>query len=96
MRLLSICIIIPSTTYAAVPQCNFPTSLPPGSTAGQLMPPTDPSNNTVVQGWLDELVAWRKACTGALGYNGSVYDLEALKWTQSSYIQPQIHPCNSM
>ena len=35
---------------------------------------------------------WRAGCVASIGYNGSVYDVERLKWTQTTFIQPQSHP----
>ena len=71
--------------------CAFPGSLS-GSTQGQLVPPTSITQDSV-QRWLEVLDSWRDNCTASLGYNGSIYRVEQLQWTQSSFIQPQIHPC---
>ncbi len=41
------------------------------------------------QSFLDALHYWRTARRIYVGYDGSRYDLPALQWTQSSFIQPQ-------
>ncbi len=41
------------------------------------------------QRFLDALHYWRKVRRIYVGYDGSRYDLPALKWAQSSFIQPQ-------
>jgi iron(II)-dependent oxidoreductase len=40
--------------------------------------------------WLADIQHWRDERLIRIGYNGSRYDLAALKWTQSSFIQPQM------
>lgn len=40
--------------------------------------------------WLDEMRGWRTNRQIRMGYSGDMYDLPALKWTQSSFIQPQM------
>ena len=74
-------------TLAAAPQCvvaalficmasaaTHPCDLPlPGSSSGQLQPPSDPTNPDTVHAWLSTLQAWRIACAAQLHYNGSVY-----------------------
>jgi hypothetical protein len=69
--------------------CAFPTAAA-GSNAGQLTPP---ANSSLVAGWLAAITTWRDNCAAKLQLNGSVYrDIPQLKWTQSTFIQPQIHP----
>ncbi|MGA2563718.1 MAG: SUMF1/EgtB/PvdO family nonheme iron enzyme, partial [Steroidobacteraceae bacterium] len=41
------------------------------------------------QGFIDALRYWRKARRIYIGYDGSRYDAPALRWTQSSFVQPQ-------
>ncbi len=40
--------------------------------------------------WLKAVTDWRTERRIRVGYDGSRYDLPALKWTQSSFIQPQM------
>jgi formylglycine-generating enzyme required for sulfatase activity len=40
--------------------------------------------------WLADITHWRNERRIRIGYNGSRYDLPALQWTQSSFIQPQM------
>ncbi|MGO4211534.1 formylglycine-generating enzyme family protein [Terriglobus sp. 2YAB30_2] len=40
--------------------------------------------------WLADLKAWRADRHIRMGYDSSLYELPALKWTQSSFIQPQM------
>ena len=40
--------------------------------------------------WLDEIAHWRMEARVRAGYSGDQYKLPALKWTQSSFIQPQV------
>jgi iron(II)-dependent oxidoreductase len=40
--------------------------------------------------WLADITHWRNERRIRTGYNGSRYDLPAFKWTQSSFMQPQM------
>jgi formylglycine-generating enzyme required for sulfatase activity len=40
--------------------------------------------------WLADITHWRNERRIRIGYNGSRYDLAAFKWTQSSFMQPQM------
>jgi formylglycine-generating enzyme required for sulfatase activity len=40
--------------------------------------------------WLDDVRHWRRERLIRMGYNGSEYERPELKWTQSSFIQPQM------
>lgn len=42
------------------------------------------------QDWLADITHWRNERRIRIGYDGSRYDLPALKWTQSSFLQPQM------
>jgi hypothetical protein len=42
--------------------------------------------------WLATQKAYRAKTLSAMGYNGSIYNVSELEWTQTSYIQPQMHP----
>jgi gamma-glutamyl hercynylcysteine S-oxide synthase len=40
--------------------------------------------------WLADITHWRNERRIRIGYDGSRYDLPSLKWTQSSFFQPQM------
>jgi iron(II)-dependent oxidoreductase len=40
--------------------------------------------------WLDDITHWRTEARIRAGYSGQEYDRPELKWTQSSFIQPQM------
>ena len=40
--------------------------------------------------WLADIRHWRDERRIRIGYDGSRYDLPTLKWTQSSFFQPQM------
>ncbi len=42
------------------------------------------------EAWLADITHWRNERRIRIGYNSSRYDLPALKWTQSSFFQPQM------
>jgi gamma-glutamyl hercynylcysteine S-oxide synthase len=42
------------------------------------------------QAWLADITHWRNERLIRIGYDGSRYDLPALQWTQSSFMQPQM------
>ena len=42
------------------------------------------------QAWLKDVTHWRNERTIRIGYDGSRYDNPALRWTQSSFMQPQM------
>jgi formylglycine-generating enzyme required for sulfatase activity len=40
--------------------------------------------------WIEDVTQWRRQRLSSLGYNGAEYERPELKWTQSSFIQPQM------
>ena len=42
------------------------------------------------EAWLADIQHWRKERRIRIGYDGARYDMPALKWTQSSFFQPQM------
>ncbi len=49
-----------------------------------------PCSQTEHQAWLADITHWRMERRIRVGYDGARYDLPALKWTQSSFMQPQM------
>ena len=49
-----------------------------------------PCSATEHEAWLADITHWRMERRIRVGYDGARYDLPALKWTQSSFIQPQM------
>ena len=51
-----------------------------------------PDNGTPLADWLHAMLVWRKAARNATWYTGNGFADPQLMWTQTSYIQPQMHP----
>jgi gamma-glutamyl hercynylcysteine S-oxide synthase len=49
-----------------------------------------PCTDDEIHKWLDEMRQYRVERRIRVGYDGARYDVPALKWTQSSFIQPQM------
>ena len=49
-----------------------------------------PCSQTEHEAWLADITHWRIERRIRIGYDGARYDLPALKWTQSSFMQPQM------
>ena len=49
-----------------------------------------PCSQTEHHAWLADITHWRTERRIRVGYDGARYDLPALKWTQSSFMQPQM------
>ena len=49
-----------------------------------------PCSQTEHESWLADITHWRNERRIRIGYDGSRYDLPALRWTQSSFMQPQM------
>lgn len=65
---------------------------PPASSGGSKEQLFGPSQGTSYAIWLQQLHDFRDRCLASVGYNGSIYNVDALKWTQTTYMQPQMHP----
>ncbi len=49
-----------------------------------------PCSQSEHEAWLADITHWRGERRIRIGYDGARYDLPALKWTQSSFMQPQM------
>jgi len=49
-----------------------------------------PCSQSEHEAWLADITHWRTERRIRIGYDGARYDLPALKWTQSSFMQPQM------
>eukprot|EP01043_Picozoa_sp_COSAG02_P095158 COSAG02_NODE_31542_length_531_cov_1.905093_1_plen_99_part_01 len=58
------------------------------------MPGPAKMDATTVGEWHANMVRWREEYRASVQYNGTaVYSNSQLTWTQTSYMQPQMHPC---
>ena len=70
-----------------------PTNVTIADDPGEQIPgPKDPSDAASVAAWRTAMVEWRSRMRNKIQFNGSVFEVPELKWTQTSYIQPQMHP----
>ena len=53
---------------------------------------TGPSSPAAQPAWLDDLKKMRSDSLAKANYSGGVFDTPALAWTQTNYMQPQMHP----
>src|ERR1035441_8071654 len=49
-----------------------------------------PPSKEEAPAWLAAMRLWREECLGRMHYSGAEYDRPELKWTQRSFIQPQM------
>jgi hypothetical protein len=93
------CTAPPAPPYVVPKACQpaacCPPDLPMGGGRGgnaQIRGPAavDPGG---IADWMAKMMAMRTACQQAIGYNGSAFEVPELKWTQTAYISPQMHPC---
>lgn len=52
--------------------------------------PYTPCTSEIHQEWLNDVTHWRRERLIRIGYDPARYEWSALKWTQSSFIQPQM------
>lgn len=79
LTLLAITLIASGTTFAQDPPIHVNGSLIDG-----------PSNAKEFSAWMAGMKRWRIEQLKRIGYDGSEYNRPQLKWTQGSYIQPQL------
>src|ERR1039457_7026331 len=78
MRMLLVCVV--ALTLAAQDSRYAP--------QGDQIP--GPSNASDFAAWLADIKQWRSERLTRIGYSGSEYDRPELKWTQRSFVQPQM------
>jgi iron(II)-dependent oxidoreductase len=72
----------PKSQQIPVPECLSMKGLWEGG--------SKPCSQTEHEAWLADITHWRAERRIRIGYDGARYDLPALKWTQSSFMQPQM------
>ncbi|MGP0017734.1 MAG: formylglycine-generating enzyme family protein [Candidatus Sulfotelmatobacter sp.] len=72
----------PKSQQIPVPECLSMKGLWEGG--------SKPCSQTEHEAWLADITHWRMERRIRVGYNGTRYDLPALQWTQSSFMQPQM------
>ena len=61
---------------------------------GKQMPGPAKMDAATVAAWHADMKKWRDEYRASVKYNGTaVYSDPQLTWTQTSYMQPQMHPC---
>ena len=73
-------------TPPPLPICAGGIAFNPGE---QILGPSSPSN---VSAWKTTMDQWKSCVKTTMNYTGGVYGNPALKWAQTSYIQPQMYP----
>ena len=83
---LSAMLLLPALTVAQAPKN------PMGG--GKQMPGPAKMDGATVAAWHADMKKWRDEYRASVKYNGTaVYSDPQLTWTQTSYMQPQMHPC---
>jgi iron(II)-dependent oxidoreductase len=72
----------PTGQQIPVPECLIMKGLWEGG--------SKPCSASEHEAWLADIAHWRSERRIRIGYDGARYDLPALKWTQSSFMQPQM------
>ncbi len=57
---------------------------------GEQLNPKDPNQSW--DDYLENLRSFRLQCLASINYNGSIYEQDAIRWTQRTFMQPQMHP----
>jgi hypothetical protein len=51
-----------------------------------------PKNSENRETWINNLKSERNSALKSINYKGGVFDNPTTQWTQTSYMQPQMHP----
>lgn len=90
------CVVQPKCAGIVFSSVSTPPPAPPMpipfDPTEQIVGPPDPTDPAGVAAWRRTLVEWRDTVKKNLSYTGAIYEVPALKWTQTSFIQPQMHP----
>jgi formylglycine-generating enzyme required for sulfatase activity len=93
---ITISLLLALTSSAAAQDTRFPPldQLIPGPSClvmhGEGEPPMQPCTDEMHTAWLRDIEHWRDERKVRVGYSDEFYTMPALKWTQSSFIQPQM------
>jgi iron(II)-dependent oxidoreductase len=79
VALAAFCLFVPAMSVA---------QNPPVHAQGELI--EGPPSPGEFPAWINGMKRWRMEWLKRIGYDGSEYDRPELKWTQSSYMQPQM------
>lgn len=88
-------VILTCSAIATAQDTNYPPNEqqipgPECATMKGLWEGSKPCTRSDHEAWLADITHWRNERRIRVGYDGSRYDLPALKWTQSSFMQPQM------
>jgi formylglycine-generating enzyme required for sulfatase activity len=83
MKYLRVLVIVTSLTIAVFPACATSLNVQQETISG----PEAPSD---FADWTGAIRAWRHQRLQALDYHGNEYDRPEMKWTQRSFVQPQM------
>ena len=82
-------------SHSILPGCEDPANL--GEKINNhkevFLPPASTQNHSL---WLSTITKWRERCRRQIGYNGSIYRVQQLKWARYNFVQPQMHPWDRM
>ena len=65
-------------------------------TSGKQMPGPASTDPETLASWHADMQTWREQYKKSTKYSGAIYEDPQLKWTQTSYMQPQMHPCEPL
>ena len=65
-------------------------------TSGKQMPGPASTDPETLAAWHADMQTWREQYKKSTKYSGAIYEDPQLKWTQTSYMQPQMHPCEPL